>query len=132
MIFLFKWISSNSTVTNLFLTLQTISGHLNNGGLLLLQTTANHSVNQNAGTTKILPPSGEGCSSNENTGFPDIINITCNRSNQNVGFPDTQPLNQSASGISKHNKNHVLPKHDTMLTSITCSYFELVLKIHLI
>ena len=61
---------------------------------------------------------------NENAGFPDITNITCNRSNQNIGgIPDTQPLNHSASRISRHNKNHVLPKSewcDTMLTSITC------------
>ena len=61
---------------------------------------------------------------NENAGFPDITNTTCNRSNQNIGgIPDTQPLNHSASRISRHNKNHVLPKsewYDTMLTSITC------------
>ena len=63
-------------------------------GSLLLQTTANHSANQNAGTTKMLPPFGEGCSSNENVAFPDITNTTCNRSNQNARIPDTatQPM----------------------------------------
>ena len=32
----------------------------------------------------------------------------------------TQPLNQSASSHSRHNKNHVLPKCGTMLKSIPC------------
>ena len=49
----------------------------------------NHSANQNAGTTKMLPPSGkEGHSPNENAGFPDKTDATCNRTNDNVGFPD--------------------------------------------
>ena len=55
---------------------------------LLLQ---GYSANQNAGTIKMLPPSGEESHS----------------PNKNAGFPDTT-------------KNHVLPKHNTMLTSITC------------
>ena len=33
-----------------------------------------------------------------------------------------QPLNQSASSRSRHNKNHVLPKRGTMLKSIPCYY----------
>ena len=52
---------------------------------------SNHLANENAGTTKMLPPSGgEGHSSNENAAFPDITNTTCNRSNQNAWLPDTQ------------------------------------------
>ena len=52
-----------------------------------------HSANQNAETTKILLPSGEeGCSPNENTGFPDTTNTTCNRSNKNARFLDTTKL----------------------------------------
>ena len=48
----------------------------------------NHSANQNEGTTKMLPPFGEGHSSKENAAFPDITNTTCNRSNENAAFPD--------------------------------------------
>ena len=51
---------------------------LENGGLLL-QTTQPIRMHL---TTKMLPPSGEeGCSPNENTGFPDTTNTTCTRSN---------------------------------------------------
>ena len=53
---------------------------------LLLQS---HSVNQNAPDNKMPPPFGEeGCSPNENAGFPVTANTTCNRSNENVGFLD--------------------------------------------
>ena len=37
----------------------------------------------------LLPSGEEGCSPNENTGFPDTSNTTCNRSNKNAGFLDT-------------------------------------------
>ena len=48
------------------------------------------SATQNAGTSKMLPPAGEeGHSSNENAGFLDTTNTTCNRSNQNTRLPDT-------------------------------------------
>ena len=50
----------------------------------------NHPANQNVGTTKMVPSFGkEGCSPNENAGFPDATNTTCNRTNDNSGFPDT-------------------------------------------
>ena len=45
---------------------------------------SNHSANQNAGTTKMLPPSGEeGCSSNENAELKSYHNCSVN---QNVGI----------------------------------------------
>ena len=66
--------------------------------------------------------------------FQTQTNTTCNRTNNNAGFPDTtklhaeenattfwrRPLSWWECGISRHNKNHSLPKRDTMLTSITC------------
>ena len=36
-----------------------------------------------------------------------------------------QPFNQSAFSRSRHNKNHVLPKHSTMLKSISCLFSQL-------
>ena len=52
----------------------------------------NHSANQNAGTTKMLPPSGKELHSpSQNVGFSDTTNTICNRTNDNAGFPDTQP-----------------------------------------
>ena len=64
LIFIFKWMPSNNSDTNLFLTLQNHLSHFNNGCLFLLQTT--HPI-RIQGQQKILPPAGEeGHSSNEN------------------------------------------------------------------
>ena len=40
---------------------------------------SNHSANQNAGTTKMLPPSGEGHSSNENAELKSHHNCSANQ-----------------------------------------------------
>ena len=86
-------------------------------GLILLQ---GHSANQNAGTKKMLLPSGEeGCSPND-AGFPDITKTTSWR---------RRLLSQWECRISRHNKNHMLPKCDTMLTAdkaLLVSYSQLL------
>ena len=67
-------ISSNSSVTNLFLILQ---NYLRPFEQWRPPPSLSHSANQNVGTTKLLSPSGEkGCLSNENAGFPDTTNTT--------------------------------------------------------
>ena len=63
----------------------------------------------------MLPPSGEeGYSSNENAGFPDTINTTCNRSNENVRFLDTIKLHAEEG----HSANENVGFPDT--TKTTC------------
>ena len=56
MIFIFKQISSNNSVANLFLILQ---NYVRKSETWRPPSSPNRSANQNAGTTKMLPPSGE-------------------------------------------------------------------------
>ena len=63
---------------------------------------------RNVGTTKMPQTSGEeGHLPNENAGFPDTPKNTCWRK---------RPFSQWECRISRHNKNQMLPKRDTMLT----------------
>ena len=82
---------------------------------LLLQ---GHSANQNAGTTKMLPPSGEeGCSPSENT--------TCNRSNENAGFPDTTKLHvEENAGFLDTKKTHVIKAQHNADKALLVSLFS--------
>ena len=110
MICFFKLVSSNSSVTNLFLILQNY-------------------------LRPFEPLSQSECRDNKNAATfwrrRALIQWECRISRHNKYHMQQkqleckvsryrQLLNQSASGISRHNKNHMLPKRDTMLTSISC------------
>ena len=86
--------------------------------ILLLQ---DYSANQNTETTKVLPTSGEdGYSPNENAGFLDLTNTTCNRTNENAGFPDITKLHAEEEGHSaKENAGFLDTTKNTCYQSAT-------------
>ena len=118
MIFIFKWIPSNNSVTNLFLILQ---NYLRPFQTWRHPSSPNHCKPLSQSECRHHKKS---CHLLDKKGtHPMRIhdnNTICNRSNQNASLPDTHPLNQSASSHSRHNKNHMLLKCSTMLKSIPC------------
>ena len=104
MIFLFKEISSNNSVTNLFLILQNYlrpfhtyrSPSSPNDCKLLSQSECRHNKKschllEKKGTHPMrMHDNNTTCNRrNQNARFLDITTTTCNRSNQNASLPDT-------------------------------------------
>ena len=99
---------------------KTIWDHFKHGGIFFSKPPQTTQLIRMQAQQKILPPTGQkGHSFNENAWKQYHM-----QQKQSECKPSrhTQPLNQSTSSRSRHNKNHVLPKCSTMLKSIPCLF----------